>query len=76
MNPNVTGIEWFQCVIYLLTHNNNIFLTEAVHFARMMVNHGYFFSVEGSVPVRDDGTLFRFQVGREVVCGLVNSCLH
>lgn len=43
-----------------------VFLTiEAVHFARMLVNHGFFFSVEGSVPVRDDGTLFRFQVSRE-----------
>ena len=44
------------------TDLSNLFLLESIHFARMMVAHGYFFSVEGSVPVRDDGTLFRFQV--------------
>lgn len=44
-----------------LMNNVNMDSKEAIHYARMMVSHGYFFSVEGSIPVRDDGTLFRFQ---------------
>lgn len=35
---------------------------EAIHFANMLGIHGFFFCVEGlEIPVKDDGTLFRFQ---------------
>jgi regulator of G-protein signaling len=47
-------------VVWLMS-NLNLDSKEAVHFGRIMVAHGYFFSVEGSVALRDDGTLFRFQ---------------
>ena len=36
---------------------------EAIHVANMLARHGFFFSVEGlGIPIRDDGTLYRFQV--------------
>lgn len=35
---------------------------EAVHLANLLSRHGFFFCVEGTdTPVKDDGTLFRFQ---------------
>jgi len=36
---------------------------EAIHIANMLARHGFFFCVEGlGIPLRDDGTLYRFQV--------------
>jgi len=33
----------------------------------MLARHGFFFSVEGlGIPVRDDGTLYRFQVNDQL----------
>ena len=40
---------------------------EAIHVANMLARHGFFFSVEGlGIPVRDDGTLYRFQVNDQL----------
>ena len=37
---------------------------EALHLAHLMAAHGYFFPVEDHIlTVKNDGTLYRFQVG-------------
>lgn len=40
-------------------------LAEAVHLANLLCQHGYFFPVGDtrSLAIRDDSTLYRFQVG-------------
>ena len=39
---------------------------EAIHIANMLARHGFFFCVEGlGIPLRDDGTLYRFQVSAD-----------
>jgi hypothetical protein len=45
------------------------FPAEALHLAHLMAAHGYFFPVEDHVlTVKNDGTLYRFQVSYESVC--------
>ena len=45
------------------------FTAEALHLAHLMAAHGYFFPVEDHVlTVKNDGTLYRFQVSYESVC--------
>ena len=44
------------------THTHTL-SAEAIHLATMLSKHGFFFCVEGlETPMRDDGTLYRFQV--------------
>ena len=55
------GTKLAYCV-HTHTHTN-VPAAEAIHLATMLSKHGFFFCVEGlETPMRDDGTLFRFQV--------------
>ena len=47
---------------------------EAIHVANMLARHGFFFSVEGlGIPIRDDGTLYRFQVSEPLTTRSMNT---
>ncbi|XP_064406402.1 regulator of G-protein signaling 7-like [Halichondria panicea] len=49
-------VTWLMKNLYIRTK------VEAVHIGNLLSRHGFFFCVEGTdVPVKDDGTLFRFQ---------------
>jgi len=56
-----SGIELVQ---WLLTHMAGVEdAQEAVHIANILAAHGYLFTViDRDAPVRDDGTLYRFQL--------------
>lgn len=45
---------------------------EALHLAHLMAAHGYFFPVEDHIlTVKNDGTLYRFQVGGPIIYSIV-----
>lgn len=58
--PNAfTGADLIQWIVKNLDINNKV---EALHFANLLVTHGFIFCVDGvEVPVRDDNSLYRFQ---------------
>ena len=60
----------FVCFYILLLFG----AAEALHLAHLMAAHGYFFPVEDHVlTVKNDGTLYRFQVKRFAISSLIGS---
>ncbi|KAL5473124.1 hypothetical protein EMCRGX_G027570 [Ephydatia muelleri] len=55
-----TGADLIQWIAKNLDISNKV---EALHFANLLVAHGYIFCVDGvDVPVRDDNSMYRFQM--------------
>ena len=65
-----TFVCLFVCFYILLLFG----AAEALHLAHLMAAHGYFFPVEDHVlTVKNDGTLYRFQVKRFAISSLIGS---